>query len=98
MAGHYTYGHEVNVFQPCGSPLVYWVHGPDDIMSELKAAHESITTAPYESIYVRLSGEIGELPPEYRDGFAVDYDGLLTVRAVFDTRSKLDSDCSEAAQ
>ncbi len=86
MAGHYTYGHEVNVFQPCGSSQVYWVGAPDSLMADLKAMHRELTKGPYEPVFVRLAGSLGEVPLKALDGFPGEYDGWLTVRVVQEIR------------
>jgi len=93
VAGHFTWGHEVRVFRPCSSSLVYWVAGPDTAMALLRMRHQALATQPYDSVYVRLSGKVGDVPPELADGFPGAYDGLYRLTSVHEVRLAEDSDC-----
>jgi hypothetical protein len=93
VPGHYTWGHEVNTFQPCSTDKVYWVSAAGPTMEGLKRSHRELTTQPYESVFVRVSGKSATVPASYRDGFAGDYDGVFIIEEVYEIRRRRDSDC-----
>jgi uncharacterized membrane protein len=75
--GHYTFGHEVRSFRPCGSSDKTdeaWVI--DQTGGRLREAYEELTSAPYQPIYVEVAGTGGEAPAE---GFGADYARSLSV-------------------
>ena len=87
--GHYTWGHEVRSFQPCGSENAYWVKTSPEIQKELFEYHQANTSKPYEAVYIEFEG--GVLDDE-RTGFARDYDGLVRIKTILKTTSTL---CTE---
>jgi hypothetical protein len=80
--GHYTWGHEVRSFQPCGSDQVYWVKTSPEIQKELFEYHQANTNEPYEAVYIESEGEILN---DERTGFARDYDGLIRIKTILKT-------------
>jgi len=82
--GHYTWGHEVRSFQPCGSDQVYWVKTSPEIQKELLEYHQANTSKPYEAAYIEFEGQI--LNDELT-GFARDYDGLIRINSILKTTS-----------
>jgi heat shock protein HslJ len=81
--GEYTYGHEVNIFCPAINSQCYWLGG--DTLEEVRGALSTLAaqdiSEPYEPVCVVIEAEIDR--DTRRDGFAVDYDGLITVMNVF---------------
>ena len=77
--GEYTYGHEVNIFCPAVNSQCYWLRGdtPGEVRDTLQAAAAQNTSKPYEPLCVVIEAEIDR--DTRRDGFAADYDGLITV-------------------
>ena len=77
--GEYTYGHEVNIFCPAINSQCYWLSGdtPDAVRDTLQTAAAQNTSKPYEPICVVIEAQIDR--DTRRDGFAADYDGLVTV-------------------
>ena len=80
--GHYTWGHEVRNFQPCGSDKVYWVKSSTEIQKELIDYHQANTSKPYEAVYIEFKGEVLD---DERTGFARDYDGLIRINTILKT-------------
>lgn len=90
VRGFYVYGHEVSSFTPCGSPKIYWVTGPAEI--ELRNAHREFARAPYDDVYVEVTGQ-----PRGRAtdrSLAADYDGLFYIDALVKARTAKPNDCS----
>ena len=78
LRGHYTWGHEVESFRPCGSAQAFWVVGDAALLQPLR--DKAMTMGkPYVPIYVEASG-VGEAKAS--DGFAADYDGVYRFTAV----------------
>jgi len=81
--GEYTYGHEVNVFCPAISSQCYWLSG--ETHGVMRAALEELSVEqkakPYDSVCVVIEGKIDR--DSAREGFAEDYDGLVTVTRLF---------------
>ncbi|MEM9163194.1 MAG: hypothetical protein AAGC54_09005 [Cyanobacteria bacterium P01_F01_bin.4] len=76
--GFYTFGEEVEIFQPCDANQPLWVTGDEATLQPLRAEYSEAATRPYESVFVELVGQPGERiitagPPAYYDGhFRVD--------------------------
>jgi heat shock protein HslJ len=81
--GEYTYGHEVNIFCPVISSQCYWLSGetPGEIRAALQQSSMKHKTEPYDSVCVVIEGKIDG--DSAKEGFAVDYDGLVTVNRLF---------------
>ncbi|MCU7845075.1 MAG: hypothetical protein KZQ93_14695 [Candidatus Thiodiazotropha sp. (ex Monitilora ramsayi)] len=90
LAGKYTWGHEVNTIQLCGSDLVFWVQAKNEIYWLLREFHQSNTMKPYESVFIRF---IGSENGKAEDGFAADYDGLYKIESVNDMQAEIPKDC-----
>lgn len=93
ITGSYVWGAEVNTFRPCGSTLVYWVNAADTAQFRLEREHQKLTSRPYEPVFVELCGEIGEVPSLYSDGFAADYDGMITLSCLGEIRALQPGEC-----
>jgi heat shock protein HslJ len=81
--GEYTYGHEVNIFCPAINSQCYWLSGDTrtEVRDSLQALAAQNTSKPYEANCVVIEAEIDR--DSERDGFAADYDGLITVTELF---------------
>ncbi len=81
--GEYTYGHEVNIFGPAINSQCYWLSGdtPDEVRGALSTLVAQKTAAPYERICVVIAARIDR--ESRRDGFAADYDGLISVMKLY---------------
>ena len=89
--GDYTFGHEVNTFCPQINSQCYWL-GPDTrqtVREQLKTLYQKKSTGLYKPVCVMIEGKIDR--DTARTGFAVDYDGLITI-----TRLVGDCDSSSA--
>jgi copper homeostasis protein (lipoprotein) len=89
-AGCYTFGHEVNALKPEGSDSVFWVVGSQDILRRLRTAHDSLTSQPYEPVWVRV---VARPSTQAADGFALDYSGLIEIQRVIEIRKALAGEC-----
>ncbi|MBO6575518.1 MAG: DUF1311 domain-containing protein [Rhodothermales bacterium] len=89
VAGHYTSGHEAYVFQPCGVEEAYWV----DHDAGLASFHAEVTDEPYEGVFVVV--ELGLEPPA-DDGFAADYDGVVSFTRAISQSRRSAADCGAA--
>ncbi len=81
--GNYTFGHEVNVFCPAISSQCYWLSGdtPGELRAALRRLAEAMTSEPYEPVCVVIEAAIDR--DATRDGFARDYDGLITISRIY---------------
>ena len=81
--GEYTYGHEVNIFCPAINSQCYWLSGdtPAEVRSALQTLAKHDASKSYEPLCVVIEAEIDR--DASRDGFAADYDGLITVLKSF---------------
>ena len=93
LTGTYVWGAEVNTFRPCDSSLVYWVNAADTAQFRLQREHQKLTSEPYQPVFVELCGKIGEVPSLYADGFAGDYDGMITLSCLGEIRSLKPGEC-----
>ena len=88
--GCYTFGHEVNVFKPAGVDSVHWVVGAQDVLQQLRRTHDSLTSKPYERVWVRVVAQPSSQKP---DGFAQDYSGLIEIKRVLEIRQAAAGEC-----
>ena len=91
--GHYSWGHEVRSFRPCGSDQAFWVVGDAAVLEPLREKAASVSQAqgrPYVPIYVEASGVV---EGKATDGFAADYDGVYRFTAVQVADSSSPADC-----
>ena len=89
--GNYTWGAEVDVFQPCGSEKVYWVSASSWVKGPLIEYVKNTTIRAYQSVYIEFRGHILN---EVRDGFAEQYDGLIRVSEITYQSRKEAVECS----
>ena len=90
--GLYTWGAEVNVFQPCGSGDVFWVSASSWVQGPLIEYVQKNIATPYQSIYIEFRGV---LLNEVRDGFAEQYDGLIRVSEITHKSRDIPVECSK---
>lgn len=81
--GSYTWGHEVDAFCPHIDSQCYWLSPdtPTDVRSHLRQLSQQESSAPYSPVCVIVEAVIDRDSP--RQGFAADYDGLVTVTRLF---------------
>jgi hypothetical protein len=93
--GQYTFGHEVNIFAPCGTARTYWVVGEAAITESIRTAYvewsRNVSADPFEPMFARFRGH---LTGESADGFAAELDGLFFVENVLLLRGLQEGDCS----
>ena len=90
--GLYTWGAEVNVFQPCGSEDVFWVSASSWVQGPLIDYVQKSIATPYQSIYMEFRGALLD---EVRDGFAEKYDGLIRVSEINHKSGDIPVECSK---
>jgi hypothetical protein len=72
--GIYTWGPEVETFSPCGmGSKAWWVVTDESLSHQLSGAHETLTSKPYEGIYVRVAGSFDGNANEKMAAFAAQY-------------------------
>ncbi len=86
----YTWGAEVNVLSACGSDLELWVTGSKESVAELRAAHDSLTSSPYQGIFAEVTTRDSDAAS---DGFAEMYDGLIEVVDVISVSAEIPERC-----
>lgn len=94
--GIFSWGHEVQSFQPCGSAKTYWVVGEEKLLQPLRNRTDKLREnrgKPYQPIYVEVTGVI-DLNSK-REGFAERYDGLFELRKVANVSDFLPRGCSK---
>ena len=91
LKGYYIYGHEVNSFQPCKQKKVYWVNGSNEILAELEQQYSQHVTKPYDEVFVEITGKF---TGKATDGFAMDYDGQITVLKLIKMSKKTNDSCN----
>ena len=91
LHGHYTWGHEVEAFTPCGSAESFWVTGDRDLLQPLRdRPSASSQLEPYQPIYV----EVSAVPDgQATDGFAADYDGVYRFIRLHAVQEPAPTDC-----
>jgi hypothetical protein len=92
MRGHYTWGHEVNVFTPCDRKETYWVVGEAALLKDLEVKYEALTKEPYEKVFAVVEGELKAKDPN-SDGFDSNYDGLISINELKSMAKSSDGDC-----
>ena len=88
--GAYRWGHEVNSFCPCGSDKCYWVRTSDQLQQQLRSYVQQHTSKPYQPVYLLMRGQLLDQPGE---GFAQDYEALISIDALIALGSGLPRDC-----
>ena len=88
--GMYTWGAEVDIFQPCGSDNVFWVSASSWVKGPLIQYVKNASITPYQPIYIEFRGHMLD---EVRDGFAEQYDGLVRVSEVMYKSTKARVGC-----
>ena len=94
VEGSSVWGDEVNEFRPCGSDSVFWVLARPALIARLRLAHDSMTTQPFEKIFVRVKGQRSSKPT---DGFAAQTNGYFEVTGILETRPLRKGECGVAA-
>jgi len=95
MVGLYVFGEGVETFKPCGETKNYWVFtANEDMWATLKEKHDSLTTEPYEGVYIELFGWLGpKLHPIVGGEYASKSDGHIVIDDFVIIRKSLSSDC-----
>jgi hypothetical protein len=88
--GCYIFGHEVNTFSPSPSDSTFWVVGEEDVLQQLRTVHDSLTSRPYEAVWLRV---ISQRSKEESDGFALSYHGLMEIQRVLEIRRATAAEC-----
>ncbi|WP_017220672.1 hypothetical protein [Moritella dasanensis] len=88
--GHYTYGHEVNSFRPCGEKQDFWVKGSNDTLELMTQKYSALVTKLYDEVFVEIKGNFES---KASDGFAMDYDGQVNILELVHMKNKHASDC-----
>lgn len=91
LAGHYIYGPEVDVFQPCNQSKAYWVIGQEPLLSSMVAQYGQLITEPYEQVFIIVTGDY---LAKATDGFAMDYDGQIRINSLIKMSKSTKTDCS----
>lgn len=82
LRGYYTFGHEVESFQPCGSLQLFWITGPDTLLRPMRDRALALAEAagePYQPLYVEIKGASEGRAEE---GFAARYDAVYRITDV----------------
>jgi heat shock protein HslJ len=81
--GEYTYGHEVRSFCPAINSQCYWVGAATSraVHAALRKLVTESADEPYQPVCVVIEGRVDR--ETMRDGFAADYDGLISITRVF---------------
>lgn len=94
ISGHYVWGAEVNVLNPCGSDQEYWVTGTPEIVRALRDRYTALGLGPYEEAFVVVRGEVG---PVLDCGFCAEYDGSFRVTELLVMEPTGPADCLGAS-
>ena len=96
LRGHYTWGAEVETFQPCGSKQTFWVVGDKALLQPLRDKSAQLAQArgkPYQPVYIEASG-VSE--GKATDGFAMDHDAVYRLKTVQAVNETSPADCKAA--
>lgn len=91
LTGYYTYGHEVNTFQPCNDKDVFWLTGENETLELMNKSYYNSTSQPYEEVYIKVIGSFSE---KGTSGFSSDYDGELQIKKLIHMQKKSSTDCT----
>ena len=97
LRGQYTWGAEVESFQPCGSSQKFWVVGEKTLLQPLRDRSAQLAQArgkPYQPVYIEASG-VSE--GKATDGFAMDYDAVYRLKSVHTVNETSPTDCKAAS-
>jgi len=75
--GRYTYGHEVRTLILCDDFRELWVL--DNTNGLLVHNYKTLTSEPYQPIFVEVKGKITEAP---EDGFGEEYQAAIIIEAI----------------
>ncbi|MGL5008057.1 MAG: hypothetical protein ACRC53_12020 [Plesiomonas sp.] len=92
VKGMYVWGEDVETFQPCNDPSVYWLNGEPEALAQLRTQAKEAAdknNQPYQPIYVDL--EVTEDVPQGE--FAEDYDGVYRLVNVNSVSAKIPAEC-----
>jgi hypothetical protein len=93
LRGLYTWGAEVETFQPCGSSQKFWVVGDKSLLQSLRDRSAQLAQTrgkPYQPFYIEASA-VSE--GKATDGFAMDYDAVYRLKAVHTVSETIPADC-----
>jgi len=77
IKGLLTFGHEVSIFEPCGSSMAYWIKDfPDGRLTNLYKEKIGKQPTPYTPVMAEL---VVKYIGKAEDGFAEQYDGVLEI-------------------
>jgi hypothetical protein len=95
--GFFTAGRAGRIFRPCGSRASWWVQNPPfgETADELEQQYESLTTRPYEPIYIRFRGEASR---KGQYGPLGSYQRVVYVQEILDIREYRDGDCGRTRE
>ncbi len=86
----YIWGPEVNTMKPCGSDSTFWVLARPEIIGQLRTAHETLRTKPYDRIFIAV---VGQRSSEPTDGFADETNGYFEVTELLEVRRLAQGEC-----
>lgn len=97
IAGRYTWDHEVDTLQPCGSTDTLWVTGEPKVLASLHERAQSLAARAtggfqHRPLYVELRGALSDRPDE---GFGAHFDGVLYVDEVELVESEIPKTCTD---
>lgn len=91
MSGIIVYGHEVHIVRLCGDSQAFWLHATQEQQRQLAAQTQSLTTYPYQELFLVFTGSINaDAPGE----FARDYAGTVNVERIIDISAVIPDSCS----
>ena len=76
--------------KPCGSDSTFWVLAKPAVIGQLRAAHDSLQTQPYDRIFIRVHGQRST---RATDGFAQETNGYFEVTEILEARRLLQGEC-----
>ena len=91
LSGIVVYGHEVRTIRLCGDSQVFWLHATQEEQQKLLAQSRSLTSYPYQELYLEFTGSMmDEAPGE----FAKEYVGAVKVESIKTLSVEIPDSCS----
>ncbi len=90
FSGLLVYGHEARTIRLCDRPEIFWLATTPQQRQELAAAVQKLSQAPYQKLYVELSGTAGKNAP---GEFSRDCDGTIQIMKIKKISSVIPDRC-----
>lgn len=90
LSGFLVYGHEARTIQLCGHSEIFWLTTTPQQRRQLASAVQKLSQAPYQKLYIELSGTIGK---DVSGEFSREYDGTVHMTKIKRISANIPDSC-----